>query len=270
MYWSPVPPLPAPLSRSTLGVALVTLTAYVALAGPARGDDPAKPASPVPLAVARKENIERLEKELRRLATSPRAAKERGAIDAAIESLVILGGADAASALLEALAFDDDATEKKVFDFVETVRDKSLVKPLAARIEDKDTRRRFRLHGRIAAAFAAIGDPAAVEPLTTLLGSEEPHVVANAADALVVFKSIAHAKRVEPVRRLLEVFESTWNLKESRRPEDRIQTNEAKMHWEIYGASVRKALQALSGQGQLSRAKEFRDWWNDHKKATNW
>ena len=103
-----------------------------------------------------------------------------------------------------------------------------------------------------------------------MIDSEDPHVVAATAEALVAFKSATHAKRFEPVKQLIELFESTWNLKESRRPEDRIQTDVAKGHWEIYGASVRKAIQALSGQKQLTRPREFRDWWNENKKATNW
>lgn len=234
--------------------------------GPARAADPAE----TPMSLARRENIERLARDLRRLASSPRAVKEREQIDADLDALTALGGADAARATLEALAFDDEETEKKVLAVVETVRDKSLVKPLTAMIEDKDTRRRFRLHALIAHAFAAIGDVAALEPLADLLRSEDPKVVAAAADACVAFKSAPHARRVEPARRLIEVFESTWNLKESRRPEDRIQSDEAKAHWEVYGAAVRRAVQALTGQTQLSRAKEFRDWWNDHKKATNW
>lgn len=271
---APLPRAPTtPCSRACLVATLVAAAVLVG-AAPSRAsaEGPAAPPAPAPtpLETARKENVERLQKELRKAASSPRAAKEREQITAALDALIVLGGADAARASLEALAFDDEEMEKKVFVFVETVRDRSLVKPLAAMIEDKDTRRRFRLHALIAHAFAAIADASAIEPLTALVESEEPHVVAAAADALVAFRSAPHAKRVEPVKQLLEVFESTWNLKESRRPEDRIQTDEAKGHWEVYGASVRKALQTLSGQTQLTRPKEFRDWWNEHKKATNW
>ena len=157
------------------------------------------------MSLARRENIERLARDLRRLASSPRAVKEREQIDADLDALTALGGADAARATLEALAFDDEETEKKVLAVVETVRDKSLVKPLTAMIEDKDTRRRFRLHALIAHAFAAIGDVAALEPLADLLRSEDPKVVAAAADACVAFKSAPHARRVEPARRLIEV-----------------------------------------------------------------
>ncbi len=258
--------------RRTIGLAL---GACFGVAGYARAADPVPPpAAPAPaaaaLATARKENVERLGKELKKLCSSPRAAKERAQIDTDLESLVALGGTDSALAAIEALAFDDEATEKKVFAIVETARDKSLVKPLAAMVTDKDTRRRFRLHVQIAHALSAIADVSALETLCELVGSENAHVVAAAGEAFVAFKSAPHAKRVEPVRRILDVFESTWNLKESRRAEDRIQTDEAKTNWEVYGASLRKAIQALSGQSQFTRPRQFRDWWNDHKKATNW
>lgn len=204
------------------------------------------------------------------MARSPRAAKDKPEILKYLDALKTLGGVDGAHAALEALAFDDEETEKLVFEQVETSRDKSLLKPLAALIEHKDTRRRFRMHAQIAHAFAAIADPAALEPLTILVNSEDSHAVAAAADALTTFRAAPHAKRLDPVKQLVDVFESTYNLKESRRPEDRIHTDRAKDQWEIYGAAVRKALQALTGQSQLTTSKQFRQWWNKNKKATNW
>jgi hypothetical protein len=162
--------------------------------------------------------VERLQKDLRRMARGARAAKDKPEILKDLDALKTLSGVDGAHAALEALAFDDEETEKAVFEQVETCRDKSLLKPLAAMIDDKETRRRFRLHAQIAHAFAAIADPAALEPLTDLARSEDAHVVAAAADALAGFRSAPHAKRVEPVRRLIDVFESTYNLKSRSAP----------------------------------------------------
>lgn len=244
------------------------LVPAVARSAPARADGP--PPTPAVNEVARQEAIERLGRSLRKDASSPRAEKLRDEIVKDLEALEALDGADAARAALGGLAFDDDAIEKRVLAYVEAVHDASLVKPLAALLDHKDYRRRFRLHAGIAHAFAVIADPAALEPLTGLVGSEDPKVVAAAADALGGFKQVPHAKRVEPVRRMIDRFESCWNLKESRRPEDRIATDQAKGEWEVYGAALRKALQALTGQTHLTRPKQFRDWWNDHKKATNW
>ncbi len=255
------------IALAALG-AVVLFPAALPAAGPARADGP--PPTPAVNELARRDAIERLGRSLRKDASSPRAAKLREEIDTDLEALEALDGADAARAAMEGLAFDDEAVEKRVIAYVETVHDPSHVKPLAVLLEHKDYRRRFRLHALIAHAFAVIADPSALEPLTGLIGSEDAKVVAAAADALAGFKQVPHAKRVEPVRRMIDRFESCWNLKESRRPEDRIATDRAKDEWEVYGAALRRALQALTGQTHLTRPKQFRDWWNDHKKATNW
>lgn len=254
------------------GLAVVLLLG--ALAGPVRAEEPPPAAgstAPTPTDLARKAAIERLARSLRKDAGSPRAEKLRAEIEKDLESLEALGGPDAGKAALEALAFDDAAVEQRVLAFVEAVEDKKpLVKPLIAVLEQREFRRRFRLHAALARTLAVCADPAAIAPLTTLIGSEDAPVVAAAADALVTFKSAPQKQRLEPVRRMIDCFESTWNLKESRRPEDRIARDRAMSDWEVYGAALRRSLQALTGQTQLTRPRQFREWWNDHKKATNW
>jgi hypothetical protein len=248
--------------------AAALVAAWVTAAGappPARGED-----APSAIEEARRENIERLEKDVRRLATSPWAAQKKDEIRKAVAALGDLGGPAAAKATLGALALDDDVVEQDVMKVVERDHSKTLVAPLSALLEGKDTRRRFRLHARIAHALSVVADEKAIEPLAELVRSEDAQVVAAAADALATFRTAPHAKRVEPVKRLIDRFETTWNYKESIRPEDRIRREEARADWEVFGQAVRKALQALTGQAQLTRPKQFRDWWNENKKATNW
>jgi HEAT repeat protein len=209
-------------------------------------------------------------KELRRMATSPRAAEKKDEIRRHVEALASLGGAPAAKAALEALAFDDPDVEKDVILFVETVRDRSLVAPLTEYVEHKDHRRRFRLHALIAHALGTIADVEGMETLTELVGSEDNLVVAAAGTAFLGFKTAPHAKRVDPVKRILERYESTYNLKESAKPEQRVEQSRAEKAWDVYGKQLRAALQALTGQPNLSSPRDFRVWWNDNKKATNW
>jgi hypothetical protein len=237
------------------------------LAAPVRADDAPAPSLEE---TARRENVERLGKELKRLAESPRAAQKKDEIRKAIEALSVLKGVDAAKASMNALALDDEDVEKDVARLIESEHAKPLVAPIAALLDHKDYRRRFRLHALLAHALSVIANVEGIEPLTELVRSEDAKVVAAAADALVVFRTAPHARRVEPVKRLLEVFESTWNLKESLRPDDKVASDRAKADWEVYGAACRRALQALTGQAQLVRPRQFREWWNDHKKATNW
>lgn len=253
----------SPIVRPVL-LALGLLAALVPLAGASRATD-----APAGAEEARKEAVDRLRRDLRRMATGPYAAPKKDEILKDLEALAVLAGPDAARAALEALAFDDADVETQVFSLVETARDPSLVAPLSAFVEHKDYRRRFPLHVRIAHALAVIGDVAGIETLTTLIGSEDPRVVAAAADALVPFKSAPQSKRREPVRRMILVFESTWNRKEGLKTPPPVR-DEAIRNWEVYGAALRRALQALTGQTGLSWPRQFRDWWNDHKKDTDW
>jgi hypothetical protein len=255
--------MPAPLARAAALAAALGLLAAGAL--PAGAED-ARSAKDE----AKRENAERMGKELRRMATSPRAAEKKDEIRRHVEALASLGGAAAAKASLEALAFEDPDVEKDVILLVETVRDKTLVAPLKEFVEHKDHRRRFRLHALVAHALGAIGDVEGMETLTELVGSEDSHVVAAAAQAFLGFRTAPHAKRVDPVKRMLERYESTYNLKESAKPELRVEQSRAEKAWEIYGKPLRAALQALTGQPNLSSPRDFRVWWNDNKKATNW
>src|SRR6187397_2408819 len=63
---------------------------------------------------AKKESIERLEKDLRRLANSPRVEQKKDEILKTLESLAVLGGVPAGKASLAALAFDNEEVEKAV------------------------------------------------------------------------------------------------------------------------------------------------------------
>jgi hypothetical protein len=248
---------------------LVLLGACLAAAPfPAALGAPEESASAVE--AAKKENIERLGKELRKMAQSARAAEKKEDIRKHLEALGSLGGPLAAKAALEALAFDDADVEKDVMLLVETARDRSLVSPLGTFVEHKDYRRRFRLHALVAHALGTIGDVSGIETLTELVQSEDPHVVAAAANALIPFKTAPRQKRLDPVKRMVDRYESTFNLKESARPDLRVEQAEAEKHWEVYGKALRAALQALTGQPNLTHPREFRNWWNDNKKATDW
>src|SRR5262245_4673638 len=258
---------PRPRLRAVLvALAALSLPAVAFPPAPARAEDPPASAEEI----AKRGSIERLEKDVHRWATGPWAAQKKEEIRKAVESLGALGGTMAAKAAIGALAFDDDDVEKDVMKVVEADHGKALVTPLSALLEGKDTRRRFRLHALIAHALGVIADTAALEPLTDLLRSEDAAVVAATADALATFRGAPHAKRVEPVKRMIDLFETTWNNKESIRPEDKLRREQAKTDWEVFGQALRKSLQALTGQAQPSRPRQFRDWWNDHKHESNW
>jgi hypothetical protein len=266
------------------GVLALGLLAAVA---PARADDPAPAPSPPPvkepppageppaepvdagMEAAREAKLKQLRRELRKWAQGPYAAAHRDDILKILDALATLGGVDAAKAALEVVSFEDKEARDKAFALVEKVHDKALIGPLAALIEHKDFRRDWDLHKRIAHAFAVTADVSAIEPLVTLIASEDEHVVAEAADALGTFGEAKVDQKREAVQRMIDLYESTWNLMNSVRPEDQKAAKIANEKWEVFSGSLRRALQALTLQ-QISRPKDWRRWWNDHKKDAKW
>ena len=218
---------------------------------------------------ARAAKIKGLKRDLRKWAQGPYAVQHREDLLKVLEALHVLGGLPAAQAALEALFAVDAEVRDRAFQLIELVHDKALIAPLAELIEHKDLRRDFDLQRRIAHALAVTADVAAIEPLTTLVQSPDAVVVAAAADGLTTFGEAKVDEKREAVQRLVNLYESTWNLMNSVRPEDRVASKVAAEKWEIFGRPVRQALQGLTKQ-QLSLPKDWRRWWNDHKKDAVW
>lgn len=249
--------------RFFLPLVLALLLAPPALA---EGED----GQPIPESV-RKATIKRTGKQLRKKAQSPRAPKYKDEILAMLESLEILGGHEAGAAALEAVAFDDAQVRDRAFALVDTEHHEVLVKPLAAMLEDKRYRRDADLRERVARSLSIMGDASAVPPLTDLIRTDEnPEVVAAAADSLAVYTGAPLALRKDAVKRLIDTYTSTWNLKMSIREEDKVIAAKMKKQWKVYGRSIRTALRALTGEKELSRPQEWRKWWNTHKKRSDW
>jgi HEAT repeat protein len=218
---------------------------------------------------ARAAKVKELRKDLRKWAGSPHEAAHKDELLASIAALKTIGGVGAARGVMDAFPSTDEDVRDKAFELVELVHDKALLAPLAEHIEHKDFRRDFDLHKRIAHALAVIADPAAIEHLTKLVQSPDADVVAAAADALAVFGDAKTDEKREAVQRLVDLYESTWNLMNSVRPEDRVAAKIAFDKWEIFSKPVRHALQTLTKQ-QITQSKDWRRWWNDHKKDAEW
>ena len=173
---------------------------------------------------------------------------------------------------MEAIPNADRAVRDAAFDLIEREHNKSFLKPLVLLLEDKDYRRDPDAKRRVVHALSVVAEPGAIEPLADLIRfDEDPEVVAEAADALAGFASVKVPLRKPAVRRLVDLYESTWNLKESVRtePKDKILKREAEDRYKVYGRSLRHALQALT-EVQLTRPAEWRRWWNSNKKRDKW
>jgi len=253
-------------------IALALLVALLLFPAPAllAAEPPEEPEAPALTDAARKQAIKGFKSKLRRLCSSPHAASKQSEILEALESLSALGTPAAGEAALEAVRVTTAEVRDPVFALVEKEHDASLVEPLAALLEGNEYRRDADLRRRIAHALAVMASPSAIAPLASLVRfDEDAEVVAEAADALAVYGAAPLAERKEAVRRLVDLYETTWNYKMSVRPEDKVLSRIASERWGVYSLPVRTALQSLTGQ-QLTRPKEWRDWWNENKKATTW
>jgi hypothetical protein len=229
----------------------------------------AEDATPTAADQARKAALENIRRDLRKWSTGPRAIADKPDVLKALESLEALGGPETARVALEAVALDDKEVRDRAFAIVDKEHPKSLVKTLSELVDEKRYRRDFDVHRRVARTYAVIGDVSGVEPLVALVESEDPQVVAAAAESLATFSAAPHRVRLEPVRRLIDKYEGTWNLAESMRPEDRVISRVMKERWDVYGKPIRAALQALT-KATISRPAEWRRWWNDNKKKEDW
>lgn len=234
----------------------------------ARADEDEAPIDP--MAEGRSHTVASLRTKIRRAARSPWVENKREEILGYLEALDALGGWEAGRAALEAVVDTDPTLREKAFALAEREHHEKLVPVLTDLLEDKDLRRDADLRRRIAHAYAVMGTTKVIEPLTSLIRTDEPaEVVDEAARALAAHVTATVPQRREPVRRLVDLYETTYNLMVSIRTEDRIQRQVMTKRWDVYGKTVLATLQALTGQ-QLTRPQEWRRWWNDHKKDTRW
>ena len=263
MTQTDVPLRPLPL----VAAACLLLAVLLGPVGPAlaKEDDPAQEAG-------RKNAILGLKGKVRKASRSPYAMKKKPEVLKHLEALAALGGPEAGRAAMEAIAHPDEEVRTAAFDLIEREHDKSFTKPLALLLEDKLFRRDYDARRRVAHALAVVADPPAMEPLASLIRfDEDPKVVAEAAEALGGYPTAPLQYRRPAVKQLIDLYASTWNLKESVRTDhqDKLMKQEAEARYKVYGKSLRFALQALTGQ-QLTRPREWREWWNDNKKKSSW
>lgn len=253
--------------RTSLPLLLAAFLGLGWLADPAvAAEEPAL----APTEIARRKAIKGLKSKLRRVSRSVHAHKHQDDILKFIDTLKALGGHEAALAVLEAVPQTNATVRDRLFDVVESNHHPKVIAPLAAVLDDKAYRRDADLQQRIAHALAVMADAKALEPLTTLIRTDiNAEVVDEAARALATYAAQPVPKKRDSVRRLLDLYATTYNLMMSMRPEDKIQKKRMGERYKVYGKTVRNALQALTGQ-QLSRPQEWREWWNENKKAKTW
>lgn len=263
-------PLPAARRRRWVMLALLLATCWWSPAAAAEDGASGPEDARDPQEEGRVHTVSSLRGKIRRIVKSPWAERKRDEVLGYLTALEALGGWEAGRAALEA-AWDTDAVVRdRAFALAEREHHEKLLPTLDDLLEEKDLRRDADLRRRIAHAYAVIASPKSIERLAQLIRSDEPaEVVDEAARALSVHAGAPIQQRREPVRRLVDLYETTYTLMTSIRPEDRIQKQVMTKRWDIYGKTLLATLQALTSQ-QLTRPLEWRRWWNDHKKDARW
>ncbi len=116
------------------------------------------------------------------------------------------------------------------------------------------------------ACFAALGklaSPKSIKTLTGFLKYKEPDVIAQAANALKGYAGAPGKIRKEIFEEILKMSEGVY----SKASAD-ANSPEAK-RWRVYGPAMIEAMKSVSHQDELADPRQFRAWFNDHKKA-NW
>lgn len=115
-------------------------------------------------------------------------------------------------------------------------------------------------------AFQGSADPAGAEALLDLMHDREDRVIAAAAEAAGAYRHAKESIRKDLFKGILDVYESTWNLKNSVKPELKTEKRRAERKWEVIEAAMEKSLQLLSNQTEPDPP-SWRRWWNKNKKG---
>ncbi|MFI5402983.1 MAG: HEAT repeat domain-containing protein [Planctomycetota bacterium] len=114
-------------------------------------------------------------------------------------------------------------------------------------------------------ALQGSADPDGAEALLDLLHDREDRVIAAAAEAAGAYRYAKEPMRKELFKVILDGYESTWNVKNSVKPELKTEKKRAERRWEVVEAAMERSLQLLSNVTQPDPP-SWRRWWNNNKK----
>jgi len=114
-------------------------------------------------------------------------------------------------------------------------------------------------------ALQGSADPAGVDALTDLLHDREDRVIAAAAEAAGAYRYAKESIRKDLFKEILDIYEATWNVKNSVKPELRVEKRRAERRWEVVGDVMERSLQLLSNVTEPDPP-AWRRWWNKNKR----
>jgi HEAT repeat protein len=114
-------------------------------------------------------------------------------------------------------------------------------------------------------ALQGSADPDGAEALRDLLHDREDRVIAASAEAMGAYRYAKEPLRKDLFKSILDIYESTWNLKNSVKPELKTEKRRAERKWEVVEGAMERSLQLLSNVTQPDPP-SWRRWWNKNKK----
>lgn len=140
------------------------------------------------------------------------------------------------------------------------------VTPQLLRLLDHSTLREIEaVRTGVCRAFQGSADPDGAEALLDLLRDREDRVIAAAAEAMGAYRYAKEPLRKELFKAILDIYEGSWNLKNSVRPELKTEKKRAERRWEVVESAMERSLQLLSNVTQPDPP-SWRRWWNKNKK----
>jgi HEAT repeat protein len=197
-------------------------------------------------------------------------AKDKATALSILKEIGGLKGNDAEAVALVKLVRDPDVSKppevlEECFLALKGIGSRKATAPLLALLDHSTLKKEEAIRVGVCRALQGSADPAGGEALLDLLHDREDRVIAAAAEAAGAFRYAKEPLRKELFKAILDVYEATWNVKNSVRPEVRVEKRRAERRWEVVENAMEQTLQLLSNQTQPDPP-SWRRWWNKNKK----
>jgi len=155
-----------------------------------------------------------------------------------------------------------------VFGALEGIGSRKVTGPRLALLDHSTLKKDPAVRAGVYRALGGSTDPSrnAVKELIGGMRDREDQVVAAAAAAAGNYRYAKESLRKDLFKTILDIYESTWNLKNSVDPERKVEKARAEKKWEIVEKPMEKSLQLLSNV-TMNDPPEWRRWWNKNKSA---
>jgi len=153
---------------------------------------------------------------------------------------------------------------EEVFLTLKGIKSRKVTKKLEALLDHSTLKKDPAIRIGVCRAFEGSADPAAADTLIDLMRDNDDRVVAAAAEAAGAYRYAKQSVRKDLFKTILDIYTSTWNLKNSVKQELKTEKRRAERKWEVVEKPMEKGLALLSNVTEQSPP-DWRRWWNKNK-----